>query len=202
MSGEALDQRDGYGGNEEEFKNPGGRYALSLVCWYEAGSWIGLDDLSVAPSIQDCVGPNLGAFRRLPPGMCVYFEACHRDINATFKRRGAGGSGGKMGGKEGEGEFEPRIVPFDISLDGRFLPYELQLGLMTEHLGPDRAGDMLPMAAEAVAVLPPGWTARDAWEVLAGMAGRNHLGLAGCPLEGYVARQGWAIAKARLDAIR
>jgi hypothetical protein len=151
----------------------GPRYVLILVCWYENGEWIGIDDSDVDPNMAACVREFLPTFRRLPPGVCVYFEACSPAINATFK----------------QAEMTPTVRVFDSSEGGRFRPFEATIQLADE-IGLPHVG--------VFATLPE-CSSDAAWAELQRARTLGYPGFPNSALEGFVARQGDAIAKARVE---
>eukprot|EP00929_Paragymnodinium_shiwhaense_P092783 TRINITY_DN5277_c0_g2_i1.p1 TRINITY_DN5277_c0_g2~~TRINITY_DN5277_c0_g2_i1.p1 ORF type:complete len:371 (-),score=128.23 TRINITY_DN5277_c0_g2_i1:274-1386(-) len=165
-------------GKRKNGADPSQRYELRLIAWRGAetnAEWCGLDFIAADPHIAEAVGPYLQLFEKLEDGLCVYFEAVHSKINATFRHL--------------EGFAGIRV--FDSSRGDKFLPFEETIEL-AETIG-------MPLVAwQQVAEL----TAAELWRQLCEASQQQYSGVPAA-LEGFVVREagaeGWRIGKARVE---
>lgn len=164
--------------------NASQRYGLRLLAWREdpAGGWQGLDFIDSDSRLAEALSLHLDRLASLEPGLCVYFEAVHTDINVNFKHM--------------PGFADIRVFDFSRANSdadgGRFLPFEETIRLAALY--------DLPMV---------GWArtdqldCQDVWQQLVcARAESRPYATAAATIEGFVVRQagsGGRIAKARLE---
>jgi len=164
------------------------RYGLRLLAWREQGpaeNWKGLDFADSDPRILEALRPYLARLATLEPGLCVYFEAVHTDINANFKHL--------------PGFADMRVFDFsragEAGEEGRFLPFDETIALSKQYGLPLVAWEKKPkLSAEEI------WS-----ELLAVASGPRNYSTAPAPLEGFVVREagaGGRIAKARAEQLQ
>jgi hypothetical protein len=166
--------------------DPSERYDLRLVAWRaEDGTWRGLDFADADARVSQALSPYLSKLEALEPGLCVYFEVVHTDINVTFKH---------LPGFADIRVFDFSRAPAASSQEARFLPFEETIRLAEQCGLPIVGWDHQPRA-DAGAL----------WQQLSDAARGRHYASSPAQIEGYVIREagaGGRIAKARVEQVQ